>query len=75
MTDKQQIKVTKKFESSLEVKGNEKQETAVFWIDLIQNVLGGRGYRLKYTIFKPYCFLDKLITERKMHLRTDKDVT
>ena len=40
MTDKEQIKAAKEFVSRWEGKGDEKQETALFWIDLLQNVLG-----------------------------------
>ena len=40
MTEKQQIKAAKEFVSRWEGKGDEKQETALFWIDLLQNVLG-----------------------------------
>lgn len=40
MTDKQQIKAAKEFVARWEGKGDEKQETALFWIDLLQNVLG-----------------------------------
>ena len=40
MTDKEQIKQAKKFVSNWEGKGHEKQETQLFWIDLLQNVLG-----------------------------------
>ncbi len=40
MTDKEQIKAAKEFVTRWEGKGNEKQETALFWIDLLQNVLG-----------------------------------
>ena len=40
MTEKQQIKAAKEFVARWEGKGDEKQETALFWIDLLQNVLG-----------------------------------
>ena len=40
MTEKQQIKAAKEFVSRWEGKVDEKQETALFWIDLLQNVLG-----------------------------------
>ena len=40
MTDKEQIKAAKEFVSRWTGKGDEKQETALFWIDLLQNVLG-----------------------------------
>ncbi len=40
MTDKEQIKAAKEFVTRWEGKGDEKQETALFWIDLLQNVLG-----------------------------------
>ncbi|MBP3268056.1 MAG: methylase, partial [Ruminococcus sp.] len=40
MTEKQQIKAAKEFAARWEGKGDEKQETALFWIDLLQNVLG-----------------------------------
>lgn len=40
MTDKEQIKAAKEFVSRWEGKGDEKQETQLFWIDLLQNVLG-----------------------------------
>ena len=40
MTDKEQIKAAKEFSARWEGKGDEKQETALFWIDLLQNVLG-----------------------------------
>ena len=40
MTEKQQIKAAKEFVTRWEGKGDEKQETALFWIDLLQNVLG-----------------------------------
>ncbi len=40
MTDKEQIKAAKEFAARWEGKGDEKQETALFWIDLLQNVLG-----------------------------------
>lgn len=40
MTDKEQIKAAKAFVTRWEGKGDEKQETALFWIDLLQNVLG-----------------------------------
>ena len=40
MTEKQQIKAAKEFSARWEGKGDEKQETALFWIDLLQNVLG-----------------------------------
>lgn len=40
MTEKQQIKAAKEFVSRWEGKGDEKQETQLFWIDLLQNVLG-----------------------------------
>lgn len=40
MTEKEQIKAAKEFVSRWEGKGDEKQETALFWIDLLQNVLG-----------------------------------
>ena len=40
MTDKEQIKAAKEFVTRWEGKGDEKQKTALFWIDLLQNVLG-----------------------------------
>ncbi len=40
MTDKEQINAAKEFSARWEGKGDEKQETALFWIDLLQNVLG-----------------------------------
>lgn len=40
MTDKEQIKAAKEFVSRWEGKGDEKQGTQLFWIDLLQNVLG-----------------------------------
>ncbi|MDO4863164.1 MAG: methylase, partial [Ruminococcus sp.] len=40
MNDKEQIKAAKEFVTRWEGKGDEKQETALFWIDLLQNVLG-----------------------------------
>jgi len=40
MTEKQQIKAAKEFSARWEGKGDEKQETQLFWIDLLQNVLG-----------------------------------
>lgn len=40
MTDKEQIKAAKALVTRWEGKGDEKQETALFWIDLLQNVLG-----------------------------------
>jgi hypothetical protein len=40
MTEKEQKKAAKEFAERWENKGNEKQETQLFWIDLLQNVLG-----------------------------------
>ncbi|MBR2086775.1 MAG: methylase [Oscillospiraceae bacterium] len=40
MTEREQIKAAKEFVARWEGKGDEKQETARFWIDLLQNVLG-----------------------------------
>ncbi len=40
MTDKEQKKAAKAFTERWAGKGDEKQETQLFWIDLLQNVLG-----------------------------------
>jgi len=40
MTDKEQKKAAKEFAERWKGKGDEKQETQRFWIDLLQNVLG-----------------------------------
>ncbi|MCR4647230.1 MAG: methylase, partial [Oscillospiraceae bacterium] len=40
MTDKEQKKAAKQFAERWDGKGDEKQETQRFWIDLLQNVLG-----------------------------------
>ncbi|MBQ8121873.1 MAG: methylase [Ruminococcus sp.] len=40
MTYKEQIKAAKEFAARWEGRGDEKQETQLFWIDLLQNVLG-----------------------------------
>lgn len=40
MTDKEQKKAAKEFAARWEGRGDEKQETQLFWIDLLQNVLG-----------------------------------
>lgn len=40
MTDKEQKKAAKEFATRWEGRGDEKQETQLFWIDLLQNVLG-----------------------------------
>ncbi len=39
MTDKEQKRAAKEFAERWDGKGDEKQETALFWIDLLQNVL------------------------------------
>ena len=39
MTDKEQKKAAKEFAAHWESRGDEKQETQLFWIDLLQNVL------------------------------------
>ena len=38
---KEQQRAAKEFVTIWEDKGDEKQETQLFWIDLLQNVLGG----------------------------------
>lgn len=40
MTDKEQKKAAKEFAARWQGRGDEKQETQLFWIDLLQNVLG-----------------------------------
>ncbi len=40
MTDKEQKKAAKEFAARWKDRGDEKQETQLFWIDLLQNVLG-----------------------------------
>lgn len=40
MTDKEQKKAAKEFAERWKDRGDEKQETQLFWIDLLQNVLG-----------------------------------
>ncbi|WP_303789960.1 DNA methyltransferase [Ruminococcus flavefaciens] len=40
MTDKERIQAAKEFAARWEGRGDEKQETQLFWIDLLQNVLG-----------------------------------
>lgn len=40
MTEKEQKKAAKEFAERWESRGNEKQETQLFWIDLLQNVIG-----------------------------------
>ena len=40
MTYKEKIKAAKEFAARWEGRGDEKQETQLFWIDLLQNVLG-----------------------------------
>lgn len=40
MTDKEQKKAAKEFVARWQGRGDEKQETQLFWIDLLQNVLG-----------------------------------
>ena len=76
MTQKEQIRVAKKFADDWNDRGDEKQETQRFWIQLLQNVLGvadGASYiefekrvKLSHTSFiDAYIATTKVLIEQK----------
>ena len=85
MTDKEQKKAAKEFVARWEGRGDEKQETQLFWIDLLQNVLGVEDPTSLIQFEKPVVvekntkFIDGyipatkvLIEQKSTHVKFDK---
>lgn len=72
MTEKEQKKAAKEFAERWQGKGDEKQETQSFWIDLLQNVLGVENptsvikFEKTVVVEKNTKFIDGYIPETKV---------